>query len=329
LIWQVSAPSRLHFGLIDLNGDQGRIDGGAGVALSHPRVVVKSRRGRGRLDLPDEAAELLQGLADRLQIDLASLDVELSEGFSPHVGLGSHTQLALALGSAISLAAGQERSLRSLAEAAGRGGTSGIGVNVFDKGGLVIDGGHTFGPGKEKERCLPSSASQAGVAPLLARYELPESWRFALVTPRSEPGAHGTREVSLFEEAFPLDPVETGAVCRQVLMGLMPAAALGDLEGLGRSLTTLQRQGFKKLEVSLQPRPIVELGRVMVEAGAAGAGLSSFGPTVYALTGDESKATEVVHAALSYLEGQGIEGDGWTTAPDNHGARITKIEEQE
>ncbi|MBS7628477.1 hypothetical protein KEJ23_00610, partial [Candidatus Bathyarchaeota archaeon] len=32
-----------------------------------------------------------------------------------------------------------------LAKIMGRGGTSGIGVAAFDKGGLILDGGHSFG----------------------------------------------------------------------------------------------------------------------------------------------------------------------------------------
>ena len=37
---RLSTPSRLHFGLIDFNGELGRIDGGAGVAISRPRNVL-------------------------------------------------------------------------------------------------------------------------------------------------------------------------------------------------------------------------------------------------------------------------------------------------
>lgn len=326
--WKVSAPSRLHFGLIDLSGDHGRIDGGAGVALAHPRVVVHAGPGTGRLQLPQERHDLVRGLADQLKVDLTALDVEVVEQFPSHVGLGSHTQLALALGAALRLASGGSSDPREVARVAGRGGTSGIGVNVFDCGGLIIDGGHSFGPGLEKEVCLPSSASRAQVAPLLARYELPESWRFALVTPRTEPGAHGSREVELFEEAFPLDRADTGEVCRHVLMGLMPGAASGDLELVGRSLSALQRCGFKRHEIELQPAAVRQLGEVMVEAGAAGAGLTSFGPTVYALAGDEACARAAVDVALDHLRRHGLSADGWITPPDNGGVRITRRDEE-
>ncbi len=328
MTWNVSAPSRLHFGLIDLTGDHGRIDGGAGIALAYPRVVVRAKKGTGVLDLPENLRALAIGLADRLHVDLGGIDISLVERFRAHVGLGSHTQLALALGTAITRAATADHDTQAIALAASRGGTSGIGVNVFDSGGLIVDGGHSFGPGLEKEVCLPSSASRAGPAPMLARYELPEEWRFALVTPKTEPGAHGSREVNLFEEAFPLPVEDTGSVCRLVLMGLMPGAASANLELLGRSLSSLQEVGFKRREVSLQPAPIIELGPVMLDAGAVGAGLTSFGPTVYALAGNEGRAQAVVNAALAHLAHHGIDADGWVTPPDNRGAVVTQNDEE-
>ena len=38
--FQIITPSRLHMGLIDLNGQLGRVDGGFGMALDFPRFVI-------------------------------------------------------------------------------------------------------------------------------------------------------------------------------------------------------------------------------------------------------------------------------------------------
>ncbi len=40
----IQTPARLHFGLLDLNGGLGRIDGGIGLALEQPRTVISARR---------------------------------------------------------------------------------------------------------------------------------------------------------------------------------------------------------------------------------------------------------------------------------------------
>ncbi len=40
----VKTPARLHLGLVDLNGDLGRIFGGLGVAIDQPNVVLEARK---------------------------------------------------------------------------------------------------------------------------------------------------------------------------------------------------------------------------------------------------------------------------------------------
>lgn len=37
----IKTPSRLHFGLIDMNGEIGRIDGGIGLALESPHTSIE------------------------------------------------------------------------------------------------------------------------------------------------------------------------------------------------------------------------------------------------------------------------------------------------
>ena len=40
----VKTPARLHLGLIDMNGDLGRMFGGLGVAIDHPNVIIEAKR---------------------------------------------------------------------------------------------------------------------------------------------------------------------------------------------------------------------------------------------------------------------------------------------
>ncbi|MEZ5334482.1 MAG: hypothetical protein R2741_04185 [Methanolobus sp.] len=49
------------------------------------------------------------------------------------------------------------KSVRELAIAVGRGGTSGIGVASFEMGGFIVDGGHRF-----SDRVLSPRLQQAG-----------------------------------------------------------------------------------------------------------------------------------------------------------------------
>ena len=42
----VKTPARLHLGLIDMNGDLGRMFGGLGVGIDHPNIIVEVQNSR-------------------------------------------------------------------------------------------------------------------------------------------------------------------------------------------------------------------------------------------------------------------------------------------
>ena len=101
--------------------------------------------------------------------------LKINEGFTftvdktypSHSGLGSGTQLSLAAGKLISKMNDLDLTASEIASIVGRGGTSGIGVAAFDKGGFIVDGGHNKA---EKPGFLPSSASHASPPPIIARH---------------------------------------------------------------------------------------------------------------------------------------------------------------
>src|SRR5690606_8601338 len=99
---------------------------------------------------------------------------KVREIFPSHSGLGSGTQLSLAVAQLISKINDQDLTAPEMAEIVGRGGTSGIGVASFDQGGFIVDGGHRT---NIKHGFLPSSASKASAPPIIARYNFPDDWK--------------------------------------------------------------------------------------------------------------------------------------------------------
>src|SRR5512137_2926528 len=79
-----------------------------------------------------------------------------------HVGLGSGTQLALAVGTALAQLGGLKLSVTELSSIMKRGVHSGIGIATFQHGGFVVDGGH---PVVDSHQALP---------PVLFRHPVPE-----------------------------------------------------------------------------------------------------------------------------------------------------------
>jgi beta-ribofuranosylaminobenzene 5'-phosphate synthase len=302
---KIVTPSRLHFGLIDLSGTLGRIDGGIGVALSQPNVILTaafsdsdSDRVTGDSGKSREIVELVGRI--KTYFDLTDhFKITLEETIPGHVGLGGTTQLYLAVARAIAELCSLDVSTRELGICVARGGTSGIGVAAFEGGGLILDFGHSFGVLKQKQSFMPSSKAKAP-PPHFLRFSVPDDWFFVCGIPRAE-RVHGSRESSIFEKYCPIESEDVACLCHLLLMKIVPAAVECDIESFGEGLNRMQFLGFKKIEIDLQ-RDVVKKLMVALSERAFGAGLSSFGPTVYALAQGMDHARELSRIAKGFCE---------------------------
>jgi len=321
----VETPSRIHLGLIDMHGGIGRVDGGIGISLAEPGILLEVSRARETVarGSDGDARETAVRAASRALAGIRAaggVEIVLRRTYPSHVGLGRGSQIALAVARGICELHGRSLPVRELARMVGRGGTSGIGTAAFELGGFIVDGGHAFGPGAEKDGFRPSSASD-GVrpAPVIARHDFPADWRIVLATPRLPAGASGARESEIFRGACPVPLGEVRETCHEVLMRMLPGIVEHDLDLFGRAVNRIQDLGFKRVEIGLQPAALPLLMEEMRQAGAACAGLSSFGPTVYAVI--DSDAPAVLRAAGAFLKDHGG-GEAWVSAPRNTGAAV-------
>jgi beta-ribofuranosylaminobenzene 5'-phosphate synthase len=288
----VEAHARLHVCLIDLNGSIGRVDGSVGIILSQPVVRVVARKASRDVineELLPFAKKFFQTVPRTLSVEL-----ELDECFERHVGLGSTTQLALSVARSLSELMGLGYSVRELARIMGRGGTSGIGVAGFEGGGsLIVDGGHRFGPNGKTGFTSSDYSEGFEAAKPIVKMCLPTDWRFVVVVPRGGKKVYGEVEKSVFERVSPLPAEEVGLVSRVVLLKLLPAAVEGNLEEFGEAINMLQQTGFKKRELESQSQSVLEAISEGLRLGAAGAGMSSFGPAVYFLVKGDREANRL------------------------------------
>jgi len=276
---RVAAPARLHMGMFDLGGSLGRRFGGIGATIDQPQVIVEAAiDNKLRVEGPD--ADRAQLFAQRY-LDAKGIKTGahlfIQENIPAHAGLGSGTKLALTVAHALATLYEQSIDPYVLAQTVGRRSRSGIGLWTFAQGGFVVEGGQW--PDRED------------VAPLLARYPMPASWRCVLAIPHTSPGLSGEREHEAFQQLSP-PREQAAAITHVVLMSLLPALVEGRLAEFGTALTELQRlvgESFSPIQGDRYANPkSAEVIEAMLEWGAAGAGQSSWGPTVYGLVeGDE------------------------------------------
>ncbi len=315
---RIRTPSRIHITLIDLNGSIGRIDGGVGLALRSPWVEVVAREGEDvRVEGECINLERFKWVASMLK-DRFGMGIELRvlNDYEPHVGLGSGTQISLATAMAYNILYGLGLSVRGLAEITGRGGTSGIGVAAFEFGGFIVDGGHSV---KEKPEFLPSSASKARPAPVVVRLDFPD-WKVVLAVPDMK-GFHGRREVDLFKTQCPIPVDEVREICHLILMKMLPSIVEEDLDGFGDAILSVQRMGFKRREIDMYGgliRRVIDDVSDLTKA----VGMSSTGPTVYAIT--DANARDVELALRDSFESMGVSCRTLITKAKNSGADVIK-----
>ncbi|MEM4389704.1 MAG: hypothetical protein QXG98_03495 [Candidatus Micrarchaeia archaeon] len=274
----VRTGSRLHFGLFDLNGERGRCDGGAGVYLERPGVEVEAEPSERTEVIAEERIAEIRAAARAFPPHR----IIVRRTIPPHVGLGSTTQLLLA----VAKACAPHARAPELARMVGRGGTSGIGTWGFEMGGLLFDAGHAFPA--QKKSFLPSAASRAPPPPLLARIPLPRDWLFVCSIP--SPGRiYGGREKEIFARFCPIPRREVERAFAVAFGQLAPGALERDIALFGDGINALQRIGFKAIEWRFQARATRE-AFAQLQRACAGAGLSSFGPLVFGVTDSAKQA---------------------------------------
>lgn len=292
---RVEARSRLHMALIDLNGSLGRIDGGFGIALQCPSIKLEIETSN--KPLPYSGDTVVTNIVERAKKVFGydkGVKVKLIDDYPEHIGLGRETQLALAIGSAVRLLKGVEMSTSTLAHRMGRGGTSGIGVGLFEKGGFIVDAGHSFGSEKAKASFLPSSHSHAPPPPVICRHDIPEDWRVLLVTPTVPTRLFGESELAVFKKFCPIPEDEVEKISRLVLFRIIPAVIENDLASFGEALGRINNLGFKKIEIGLQHPLVREIMGCIKANGFDAVGLSSMGPTVFAIYSKEKDISSII-----------------------------------
>lgn len=316
---KIRSPSRLHLSLIDMNAEIGRVDGGVGITLDSPNITLSAEKHDGiEITGGSSLSDRVYAAVEALLPEGEGIKVHVEEDMPPHVGLGSGTQIALSAAAAVNELYGLGMSVNELAIRVGRGGTSGIGVASFEKGGFLVDCGHKF---SEKGSFSPSSASRADPAPVIFRHDLPD-WDIILALPDSK-GAHDAQEVDIFKKECPIPLQEVQEVCHVVLMQMMPAIIEGDIENFGMALNHLQTVGFKRREVALQSPAVRDLIEFMQDLGAAGAGMSSFGPVVFGVVDHRRIGEQIKKEAQLFLD-ETVGGNVVLTRANNSGAKIWK-----
>jgi beta-ribofuranosylaminobenzene 5'-phosphate synthase len=307
----VEAHARLHFGVLDLRGSLGRWFGGIGAAAPGPTLRLSARLGE-NVSAAGPDADRAREYAQRFLLHhgiTGGASVVIERALPAHSGLGSGTQLALAVGRALADLYSLPSDPMALSLGVGRARRSAIGTWVFESGGLVVEGGR------------PREGNSCG--PLISRIELPPRWQCVVAIPPGASGMSGAAEAQAFSQLPEPSQREVERMAYLVLMSLLPAAAEGDIRTFGAALNEIQQitgKWFAPVQGdTFAPGPARDLIELMIAFGAAGAGQSSWGPAVYGIVDGKHAADQLTKHVRERF---GIAVDIYSGSFPSHGARV-------
>lgn len=291
----VVAPARLHMGFLDPDASLGRKFGSIGVALNEiaTRMVLVRDSSVGSSGPQSERAEkIAHGMLAALDLP-ADLSVQVIEAIPEHVGLGSGTQMALALGAGISELYGLKLSIRDIARIADRGARSGIGIGCFEQGGLIVDGG------RDAATVTP---------PVICRMPIPADWRFILVFDERGQGLAGFGEIEAFRKLGEFAESRAARICHLLMLRGLPAVAERNLEAFGAVISEIQQQVGDYFAPAQGGRYMSDRVEAAIEwlgkNGAHALGQSSWGPTGFCLIEGLGEAQSLVNRVRTHFGDQ-------------------------
>ena len=301
----VHAPSRLHFGFLSLPGPcnspeywpdmegqpvlPARRFGGVGLMIQEPAIrlhVEAASTWSAQGPQAERALIFAQQFLGTFPPEVVGAPLRphrivIERCAPPHMGLGSGTQLGLAVEQALTLANHLgPLDVVDLARRVGRGRRSAVGIHGFAQGGFLVEGGK--GPSDD-------------VAPLVARMAFPESWRVVLILPSWAKGLHGLAESQVFRDLpGPMDLSTTDALCRLVLLGMLPALVEQNLPAFGEAVYDFNRrvgEAFRRVQGGTYSHgQTADAVAFVRQQDVRGVGQSSWGPAVFAMVEDSERA---------------------------------------
>lgn len=286
--YQLSAPARLHFGFLDFQRDQHAF-GSVGLVLSEPcfKIEVNAEKEFEVEGKPSQAASRQRVVTfAKQQFALYGEKpygcFKICSDIPAHSGLGSGTQIALAVGHLVARMLQKQPDSRTIAQQTGRGKRSGIGIGAFDQGGFLVDGGKQ----DETPPCI------------IARHAFPVAWRVVLILNPAGDSVYGREEIEKFARLPSFSKACAGALCHNLLLGILPALVRCHYQNFATMLTRMQNylgDYFSEVQGHRYADPQVRLAlEYLQEQGIQCAGQSSWGPTGFAIVENQAMAEKVV-----------------------------------
>ena len=202
----IVSSARLHLGFLDLGGNKENSFGGIGVTINKFNTIINIKKNHKLVikgNVSNKAFNFVINFCKKNKIKSNYL-INIKKTIPEHVGLGSGTQLALSIGTAIAKLNNLNLNTLEIGNMLDRGKRSKIGIGSFIQGGFLIDLGM-------KNKFFP----------IFKQVKFPNEWKILLIQNKNK-GLYGAKE----EKAFKMlqkPPNKKNSLNRLVLMKIYPS----------------------------------------------------------------------------------------------------------
>ena len=215
---------------------------------------------------------------------VGSLRICVHDEVSFHTGLGSGTQLGLALSAAIELMIHHRmpEDPFQLAQLAARAERSAVGTIGFARGGFLVDHGE---------------AQTGELHRRVDRIAFPDDWRFLLVHPGNSQGLSGEQERRFFGQRIHMPPSLIDSIGHQVLEEIVPAVRDRQFATFAASLEHYGQvvgRFYAAEQGGVFAHPaMTKLAEYLSARGVSGMTQSSWGPLISIPASSQQHAEEI------------------------------------
>lgn len=320
---QIEVHPRVHLGLISMHEDAPRRNGGIGFAIEGPTASIVVRRAdrfslsdlRSRPMTADELNDLgnlLKSFATERGIT-QTVSVQITGEMRTHIGMGSATGIRLGALECLAILNELEVSTDVLIAASGRGGTSGVGINTYFKGGFICD----LGGRNDGRAYVPSSRAMPDSPPLAMPVLGMGAWPMLLAISRSVVPKTQLEEIEFFERMTPLPKTASFEASYVAFFEIYAAVAERNYKAFCRGVNAMQKTAWKRAEREEYGKPLQILTEKMLFAGADCVGMSSLGPMLFCFVRPENLS------AFTRLT-EDLDCDMYQTMPRNEGRTVKR-----
>ena len=299
---------RIHITLIGMNREGYRINGGIGFSMASPTIDLRFESDRGISVLDKRSQGFSKNELARLNNHLIKVmkDEHLAEGFHcviedslihSHFGFGTSTMVYLSCIEALLIINKREYTNDDVVNLSGRGGTSGIGITTYFKGGFVFDTGVTNNAVRD---LAPSSCFKGGEyrKPLIFKNICLPEWEMGICVPPIQNKTEDEEKI-FFDKNCPIEQEAVENVLYESVYGISSSLLENDFNIFCKSVDSIQETKWKSLERDLYGAELKVVESLIRKAGAKCVGMSSLGPLLYFFGEDIDGIVNRVNADLT------------------------------